>query len=175
MKYYASIKVGLVFSILTILLGVTVGSTVHTPNSWLHDLLTDSGFSVVRSVYAGDIPRLQETVSQALSLIVTAHLFSAAMGGTSLAMILLLIIVSRSKTEIMIASMLLGVSGLLFGLSGVVIGFTAPSIGSVELARGMYQWLSFLGIGAFVIGALWCLKSVLRYDSLSHNDGANTA
>ena len=103
-------------------------------------------------MYGGDAAAQKKVVSKSWSYMKRAHLHGGVLGGSSVALILLLALLGTPGRLEQTASVLLGGGSLAYGLFWMLAGFTAPGLGSTGAAKDALEWLAVPSAGGLLIG-----------------------
>ena len=167
-----AVKLGLVLSILTILLGQFLGIVFGLNEDAVKSRLHASATEVRDTVYQGDDEAMNKVESKAWTYMKRAHLHAGGMGTTALALVLLVGLLGVSPKPATAISAGLGAGGFGYSVFWMWAGFRAPGLGGTGAAKESLRWLAMPSSGAFVVSTIWVLILVLM--SLAKADQVET-
>ncbi|HEV7733918.1 MAG TPA: hypothetical protein VGR62_17240 [Candidatus Binatia bacterium] len=158
-----AVRGGLVLSLLTILVGFTLGGFFGAAEDWLKDGLRASAEAVRDTAYGGDASKLQTVVDKSWTYYKRAHMHGGAIGTAALAMSLLLgILVASSAALRGAVSAALGAGGLGYSLFWLLAARRAPGLGSTGAAKDSLEWLAVPTAGLLLVGTTLTIVLVVR-------------
>ncbi|MBA4148373.1 MAG: hypothetical protein H0X66_09685 [Verrucomicrobia bacterium] len=149
-----SMSMGIIFSIVTLLFGFSLGFIFGAGEDAVKGRLKDSANAVAATVYENDAAKIKTVLDKSWVYMQRAHLHAGAMGTTALALSILLAFCRASAKSRMITSAALGIGGLGYSIYWMWAGFRAPGIGGTKLARESLDWLAIPTSAMFVFATV---------------------
>ena len=146
--------VGLLLAVLTVLLGQGMGIVFGLNEAAIKDRLKTSAVEVRAIVYKGDDSAMKAVQDKAWTYMQRTHLHAGAMGGTALALIILVGLLGASARTAAVISVALGAGGLGYSVYWMWAGFRAPALGGTGAAKESLAWLAMPSSGAFVMATV---------------------
>ncbi len=158
-----AVRGGLMLSLLTILLGFTLGGVFGAAEDWLKDGLRASAEAVRDTAYGGDASKMQTVVDKSWTYYKRAHMHGGAIGTAALAMSLLLgVLVASAAALRAVVSAALGAGGLGYTLFWLLAARRAPGLGGTGAAKDSLEWLAVPTAGLLLAGTAVTIVLVAR-------------
>ncbi len=147
-------KLGLTFSLLTLLYGFALGATFGVWEGDIKGHLKAKAEAVKDTVYKGDEAKMKKITDKSWVYFKRAHMHAAGLGAATMAACVMLAFVNTCTVLKMIASAAMGIGSLLYSLCWMLAGMRAPGLGSTGAAKESLHWLGIPAVGLCVIGLL---------------------
>jgi hypothetical protein len=158
-----TVRLGIVFSLLTILGGFVLGGAFGAAEDTLKGGLAASAEAVRETVYGGDASKAKDVVDKSWSYYKRAHLHGGAIGTATLAASILLgVLVASGTTVRAVVAAALGVGGLGYSLFWLLAGHRAPALGGTGAAKASLEWLAVPSAGMLIGGLVLTIVLVAR-------------
>ena len=157
-----SIAVGICLSLLSILLGFSLGGAFGFAEDSIKNQIKVSGDAVLQSIYKGDVKARDAVVKKSWEYLKRAHLHGDAIGTASLASITILILLCRLGFVAQASAVSFGAGSLLYSLFWLLAGFMAPELGSTGAAKESLSFIAIPGAGLSIMGVCGTIFSVAK-------------
>jgi len=154
---------GIVFSILSILLGFGLGGIFGGFEHEAKEFLENTATSVDGSVYHGNEAALKKVTKKAWGYLKRSHMHGGAIGATALALCLMLGFCDRSGRFLRgLVSAALGVGSLGYSMYWLLAAVRTASLGGPGPAKASLEWLAVPSAGLLIAGVIVALALVIR-------------
>ena len=154
--------VGLCLAMLGILFGFVLGGVFGAAEDSLKGYLQAQGEAALTSAYGGDEAAMEAVVTKSWSYFKRAHMHGGAIGTSSVALILMLILLCRPGKLASTAAIASGVGAVLYPVFWLWAGAIAPGMGSTGAAKEALNFLAVPGAGACLLGAILAMVCLVR-------------
>ena len=154
--------VGLCLAMLGILFGFVLGGVFGAAEDSLKGYLQAQGEAALTSAYGGDEAAMEAVVTKSWSYFKRAHMHGGAIGTSSVALILMLILLCRPGKLASTAAIASGVGAVLYPVFWLWAGAIAPGMGSTGAAKEALEFIAIPGAGACLAGAILSLVCLVR-------------
>ena len=172
------LRFGILLALLSVAFGWGMGTAFGVAEDAMKGKLRADAAAVMDSVYDGDQARADAILSKSWIYMKRAHLHSGVLGGTSLAMILLLAMLRPPGRIARVSAVLLGAGALCYGgMFWLLAGWKAPGLGSTGAAKESLTWLAVPSVGALLAGygglVIATLQSLFKAETGTDGGHAN--
>ena len=154
--------VGLCLAMLGILFGFVLGGVFGAAEDSLKGYLQAQGEAALTSAYGGDEAAMEAVVTKSWSYFKRAHMHGGAIGTSSVALILMLILLCRPGKLASTAAIASGLGAVLYPVFWLWAGAIAPGMGSTGAAKEALEFIAIPGAGACLAGAILSLVCLVR-------------
>ena len=154
--------VGLCLAMLGILFGFVLGGVFGAAEDSLKGYLQAQGEAALTSAYGGDEAAMEAVVNKSWSYFKRAHMHGGAIGTSSVALILMLILLCRPGKLASTAAIASGLGAVLYPVFWLWAGAIAPGMGSTGAAKEALEFIAIPGAGACLAGAILSLVCLVR-------------
>ena len=151
------VRIGILLSLLTILLGFSIGIIFGGAEAIIKDVLRASAQAVFDPVYHNDADAMQRVLNLSGGLIKMAHIHANGLGIASLVLITMMTLFCPGSKIKDAASLCLGLGALGYSSFWMLAGFKAPGLGSTHDAVEALSVIAIPSAGLSVIGLLSAL------------------
>lgn len=165
---FKPVKIGLCFSLLTILYAFGLGAVFGLWEAKVKGYLKDEADAVRSTVYkvsdadepdeaknnAATDAKMKKVTDKSWVYFKRAHLHGSGLGAISLGICLMLALLNACRVCKIVSSTALGVGSLLYSLFWMFAAMRAPSLGSTGAAKESLSWLAIPAVGLCLIGLL---------------------
>lgn len=155
------VRIGLLLSLISILLGFLLGGAFGLNEDGLKDSLKESAAAVRETVYKGDDEAVKKTLDKSWAYLKRSHLHLGAIGTAALVQSLLLAFLGVPAWFKQTASILLGAGSIGYGLFWLFAGLRAPGLGGTGAAKESLAWLGQPTAGLIIVGTLMALYALV--------------
>lgn len=155
------VRWGLIFAVLAILLGFTLGIAMGGAEDNIREYWRTSAQSVLPTIYKNDSQKVAAIIDRSWTSLIRAHLHAGAIGAACLVLIYILSNLWVSKAYKQATSLCLGVGSIGYPMAWLLTAFKAPEMGSVPVAKASVHWLAGLSIGMLLIGTIAVLLPIM--------------
>lgn len=145
---------GVVFGILTIAYGFSLGMLFGGAEDSLKAGLKADAQAVLADVYKGDTAKADKITSKSWSYLKRSHMHAGGIGAAALALIAMLSMLAVKNRFKTILSWMLGLGALGYSFFWLLAGFAAPGLGSTDAAKESLTWLAAPSALAIYFGTL---------------------
>ena len=162
-KRLRPLRFGILLALLSVAFGWGMGTAFGAAEDAMKGRLRADAEAVMDSVYDSDPDRADAILSKSWIYLKRAHLHAGVLGAASLAMILLLAMLSPPGRIARASAVLLGVGALCYGgIFWLLAGLKAPGLGSTGAAKESLLWLAVPSVGALLAGYGGVVIATLR-------------
>jgi hypothetical protein len=154
--------VGLCLAMLGILFGFVLGGVFGAAEDSLKEYLQAQGEAALTSAYGGDEAAMEAVVTKSWSYFKRAHMHGGAIGTSSVALIVMLILLCRPGKLASTAAIASGLGAVLYPVFWLWAGAIAPGMGSTGAAKEALEFIAIPGAGACLAGAILSLVCLVR-------------
>lgn len=165
-------SIGLVFAVLTILLGQGMDIVFGLNEDLIKSRLEASAATVRDTVYKADDVAIKAVLDKSWNYMQRAHLHAGGMGTTALGLIVLLCLLDAPRRATIAIGIGLGTGGFGYSAFWMWAGFRAPALGSTGAAKESLKWLAMPSSGAFVLATVAVLILLIGTVVRSQQSGA---
>ncbi len=151
---FRNIRLGLVFSLLTVLFGFGLVVTFGVYEEEIIGLFSDKAELVLDTTYKGDKVKMNESVHSAWTHLNDTRLHAFSLGTASLTLCILLAFLSINDNMKSIVGLLLGAGALGYALFWMWVSIRIPQFGSVLEAKASIRIFAQISSGACVLGLI---------------------
>ncbi len=156
---------GLLLAVAAVLFGFGLGIVFGLNESLIKDQLAADAAAVTATAYGGDAAAAKAVVDKSWTYMQRAHLHGGAMATTSVALIMVLVMIGTPARTTRALSLALGLGSLGYALFWLLAGFRAPGMGSTGAAKESLSWLAMPSAG-MVVAATAAVFLLLCYQLL---------
>ncbi len=156
-KITLPVKIGILLSVLTIVLGFSIGIVFGGAEAIFKDVLKANAEAVFDPVYHNNPDAMQRVLNMSGGLIKMAHIHANGLGIASLALIIMMTLFCPGGKIKDAASVCLGLGALGYSSFWMFAGFKAPGLGSTHDAVEALALMAIPSAGLSVIGLLSAL------------------
>ena len=158
--YLAPVKLGVLFSLLTILVGFGFGTAFGIAEEPIKGHLLEKATSVVNEIYGGDIANADKVLSKSWVYFKRAHMHAGALGTTSLVVCVLVAFWGIRPALFKWLTAAMGLGSLGYSIFWCLAGLRAPLLGSTGAAKESLAFLAmpsvaFLSLSLLTIALFW--------------------
>jgi len=154
--------VGLLLALLGILFGFVLGGVFGAAEDSLKGYLQAQGEAALTSAYGGDEAAMEAVVTKSWSYFKRAHMHGGAIGTSSVALILMLILLCRPGKLASTAAIASGLGAVVYPVFWLWAGAIAPGMGSTGAAKEALEFIAIPGAAACLSGAILSLVCLVR-------------
>lgn len=158
----APMRVGLLFSLLTILYGFGLGAAFGAAEDSLKGHLDEEAKAVLQEKYGGNPAAAKAVTDKSWTCLKRAHLHANGLGTSGLALALLLSFLGAGPRARSVLALALGLGGLGYALYWMLAGLRAPGMGSTGAAKESLEWLAIPSSGLCILGLAGVLVYLVR-------------
>ncbi|MHC4959925.1 MAG: hypothetical protein ACYTGN_16290 [Planctomycetota bacterium] len=147
-----TVKIGLFFSLLTLLYGFGLGAAFGAAEDSIKGSLKADAQAVLADKYGGDEAKAKKVTDKSWVYWKRAHLHANGLGTSSLALILLLSFLPAAARFKSVTAGALGIGALGYGMYWMFAGMRAPGMGSTGAAKESLSWLAIPTSGLCILG-----------------------
>jgi len=153
----APMKAGILFAILTVILGFGLGAAFGAFEDGIKEHLASSAQPVLATTYQGDEAAVKKVIDRSWTYFQRAHLHANGIATTALALMLLLAFMATTPAIKSTISTFLGLGALGYSLYWLLAGMLAPELGGTGAAKESLAWLALPSVVMLIGGVLMML------------------
>jgi hypothetical protein len=159
--------IALILSLTGILFGFLLGGVFGAAEDSLKGYLAAQGEAALATAYDGDRTAMDGVVTKSWSYFKRAHMHAGAIGTSSLATILMLILLCRPSKLGTTAAIAFGLGSILYPVFWLWAGAIAPGMGSTGAAKEALNFIAIPGAAGCILGAALAMVCLVRDRLLS--------
>jgi hypothetical protein len=156
------VRIGLTLSLLSILLGFSLGGFFGFGEDALKGSMKASAEAVRETAYKGDDEAVKKTLDKSWVYMQRAHLHLGAIGTAALVQCLLLAFLGIGPGLKRALSIMLGIGALGYGSFWLFAGLRAPGLGSTGAAKQSLAWLGQPSAALLLLGTAGTLFALIK-------------
>ena len=158
----ASVRPGLLLSLLAILLGFGLGGVFGRFEDGIKEGLQESATAVLDAEYGGSAAEAAKVADNAWVYHKRAHMHWGGIGAATLAVSILLGLAGAGRGAGRWVALALGVGAVLYPLAWLLAGRSAPGLGSTGAGKEQWGLLFQLPAGLLILGTVAAIVLVAR-------------
>jgi len=167
----APMRVGILFSLLTLLYGFGLGAAFGAAEDSIKGHLAAEATAVLEHAYGGDDAAAKKVTDKSWVYFKRAHLHANGLGTSGLVLIVLLSFLGVGRTAKTYTALALGVGGLGYATYWMLAGLRAPGMGSTGAAKESLGWLAIPSSGLCIVGVTAVLVFLVMNAFVARSDG----
>ncbi|MFQ5462757.1 MAG: hypothetical protein ACE5E5_09035 [Phycisphaerae bacterium] len=157
------VRIGIVLSILSILLGFGLGGVFGGFEREAKEFLEKAASSVDSSVYASHETKSKKVIKKAWGYVKRSHMHGGAIGATALALSLMLAFCDRSRRFLRgLVAAALGAGSFGYSMYWLLAAIKTARMGSPGPAKASLEWLAVPSAGLLIVGVVAALALIVR-------------
>jgi hypothetical protein len=145
---------GLVFAVLTLLFGFSLGIVFGLNEDIIKLRLKTSATEVRETVYRSNDAAIAAVLEKSWTYMQRAHLHAGGLGAAAVCLILIVGLLGTSSGMARAISLSLGIGSLGYSVYWLWAGFRAPALGGTSAAKESLRWIAMPSSGAVVIATI---------------------